>query len=124
LVGNKSINVIIEKAIENFGLSSEHFTYNELNTNYLRCLYNVFYLQQEIIKNTPDERYEELTVIFNKIFESIDYCSKILKMGNILVNSQSDDIEIKDDLGQLRFMHPNIETNSPFQNLILYLLWV
>ena len=56
LAGNKSINVIIEKAIENFGLNSEQFTYNELNTNYLRCLYNVFYLQQEIIKNTPDEK--------------------------------------------------------------------
>ena len=122
LAGNKNITSFIDKAIDNFGLS-ENFTYNDLNTNYLRCLYNVFYLQQEIVKNTPDERYEELTLIFNKIFESIDYASKMLKMGNILINSHSDEsIEIKDDLGQLRFMEPNIETNSPFQNLILYLL--
>jgi hypothetical protein len=122
LSGNKSINTFVEKAIENFGLTSEKFTYEELNTNYLRCLYNVVYLQQEIVKTTPDERYEEINGIFNKIFESIDYASKILKMGNVLVNSQSDEgVEIKDDLGQLRFMQPNIESNNPFQNLILYL---
>ena len=123
LTGNKNITTFIEKAIHNFGIDSEKFTYTELNTNYLFCLHNVFYLQQELIKNTPDERYEELILIFNKIFESIDYASKILKLGNILINSHSEEnIEIKDDLGQLRFMQPNIETNSPFQNLLLYLL--
>ena len=123
LTGNKNITTFIEKAIYNFGIDSEKFTYTELNTNYLFCLHNVFYLQQELIKNTPDERYEELILIFNKIFESIDYASKILKLGNILINSHSEEnVEIKDDLGQLRFMQPNIETNSPFQNLLLYLL--
>lgn len=122
LSGNKSINTFVEKAIENFGLTSEKFTYEELNTNYLKCLHNVVYLQHEIVKNTPDDRYEEINSIFNKIFESIDYASKILKMGNVLINSQSDEgVEIKDDLGQLRFMQPNIESNNPFQNLILYL---
>jgi hypothetical protein len=121
--GNKSIIALIENAINNFGLNSENFTYTELNTNYLRCLYNVVYLQQEIVKNTPDEKYEELVLIFNKIFESIDYSCKILKFGNILVNSHSDEgLELKDDLGQLRWMQPNIETNSPFQNLLLFLL--
>ena len=123
LNGNKSITALIEKAIHNFGIDTENFTYSELNTNYLRCLYNVVYLQQEIVKNTPDEKYEELVLIFNKIFESIDYSCKILKFGNILINSHSEEgIEIKDDLGQLRWMQPNIETNSPFQNLLLYLL--
>ena len=123
LSGNKSVTAFIEKAIENFGLDSEKYTYTEVNTNYLRCLYNVVYLQQEIVKTTPDERFEELQIIFNKIFESIDYASKILKFGNVIINSHSDEgIEIKDDLGQLRWMQPNIETNSPFQNLLLYLL--
>jgi len=123
LEGNKSIITFIERAMENFGLSPETFTYSELNTNYLLCVHNVVYLQQEIIRNTPDERYEELTVVFNKIFESIDYACKILKFGNILINSHSNEsIEIKDDLGQLRWMQPNIATNSSFQNLLLYLL--
>ena len=121
LTGNKSINVFVQQAMNNFGLS-ENFNYTDLNTNYLQCLYNVVYLQQEIVKNTPDERFEELNTIFNKIFESIDYACKILKFGNILINSHSDEyVEIKDDLGQLRWMQPNIETNSPFQNLLLYL---
>jgi hypothetical protein len=67
LAGNKSITAIVEKAIHNFGLQGEKFTYTELNTNYLRCLYNVVFLQQEIIRNTPDEKYEDLTLTFNKI---------------------------------------------------------
>uniref|UniRef100_A0A6C0B082 SF3 helicase domain-containing protein n=1 Tax=viral metagenome TaxID=1070528 RepID=A0A6C0B082_9ZZZZ len=122
LPNNKSITTFIDKAIENFGLS-EKFTYSDLQENYFKCLYNVFYLQQQIVKSTPDERFEEIELIFNKIYESIDYGSKILKMGSILVNSHSDEsIQIKDDLGQLRFMQPNIETNSPFQNLLLYIL--
>jgi hypothetical protein len=37
LTGNTSITVLIEKAIHNFGIDSEKFTYEELNTNYLRC---------------------------------------------------------------------------------------
>ncbi len=122
LPGNKSITALIEKAIHNFGLSPDNFTYTELNTNYLRCLYNVVYLQQEIVRSTPLEKYEELNAIINKIFESIDYSCKILKFGSLLIHSHSDNTEpIKNDLGQLRWMEPNVETNSPFQNLILYL---
>jgi hypothetical protein len=106
-------------AIENFGLS-EHFEYEELNINYKRCLHNIIYLQQEIAKT---ELFEDTEVTFHKIFESIDYSCKILKMCCLLINNQSEEaIEIKDDLGQLRWMQPNIETNSPFQNLLLYLL--
>jgi hypothetical protein len=123
LTGNKNITTFIEKAFENFGLDPEKFTYTDLHENYKKCLYNVVYLQLEIVKTTPDDRFEELNAIFNKIFESIDYACKILKFGNILVNSHSDIInETKDDLGQLRWMQPDIETNSPFQNLLLYLL--
>ena len=76
------------------------------------------------MENISFERYEEeFQVIFNKIFESIDYSCKILKFGTLLINSHSDEcIEISDDLGNLRFIKPNIEANSPFQNLLLYLL--
>ena len=123
LSGNKNISLFIEKAIHNFGLEPEKFTYEELHVNFKKCLYNVIYLQQEIVKTTSNDRFEELELIFNKIFESMDYASKILKMGNILINSHSDEnTELKTDLGQLRWMQPNFEINSPFQNLLLYLL--
>ena len=122
LTGNKNINNLVNNAIANFNLD-EQFTYTELNENYLKCLYNIVYLQQEIHKNTSEERFEEIQLIINKIFESIDYSCKILKFGNILTNSHNDENpEITNDLGQLRLMLPNIETNSPFQNLLLYLL--
>jgi hypothetical protein len=122
LTGNKSIIHFIEKAMENFGMT-ENSTYEELHENYKKCLYNIVYLQQELVRNTPDDKFEELEKIFNKIFESIDYASKILKLSNVLINSHSEECtEVKDDLGQLRWMQPNIETNSPFQNLLLYLL--
>ena len=32
--GNKNINLLVSKSIENFGISEE-FTYEEINTNYL-----------------------------------------------------------------------------------------
>jgi len=122
LPGNKSVTALIEKALHNFGLNPDNYSYTELNTNYLRCLYNVVYLQQELVRSTPLEKYEELNAIINKIFESIDYSCKILKFGALLVHSHSDNTEpIKNDLGQLRWMEPNVDTNSPFQNLILYL---
>ena len=123
--GNKNINNLINRALDNFGLS-ENFTYEELNTNYKKCLYNIVYLQMELGNSLSDEKndeFQELQIKFNKIFESIDYSCKILKFGCLLVNSHSDEnIEITDDLGHLRFIQPNIEANSPFQNLLLYLL--
>jgi len=120
--GNKNVLSYVTRAIENFGLS-ENYTYEELNQNYKKCLYNVVYLQQEIGGTLNEEDFQEIQVKFNKIFESLDYSCKILKFGCILVNSHSDqNIEIKDDLGMQRFMQPNIESNSPFQNLLLYLL--
>jgi hypothetical protein len=85
LNNNKDITTFITKACENFGLS-ENFTYDELNTNYKKCLYNVVYLQQSLInRNETDERFEEFQKTFNKIFESIYYAVKILKMGNIII---------------------------------------
>jgi len=123
LTNNKSITSFIDQACINFGLSP-NFTYEELNTNYKKCLYNVVYLQQSFItKNDNEEKFEECQKTFNKIFESIDYSVKMLKMGNIIINSHSDEnIKIADDLGLLRFLEPNIERNSPFQNLLLFLL--
>ena len=47
LSGNKNLPVLINKAIENFELE-ESYTYSELNINYLKCVYNIVYLQQEI----------------------------------------------------------------------------
>jgi len=124
-VGNKNVINLVNKALENFGLL-ENFTYEELDMNYKKCLYNVVYLQMEIRGSLSEDRndeYQELEVKFNKIFESIDYSCKILKFGNLLINSHSDEnVNITDDLGHLRFIQPNIETNSPFQNLLLYLL--
>jgi hypothetical protein len=123
LNNNKCVTNFVNQAVNNFGLT-ENFTYDELNTNYKKCLYNVVYLQQSLInKNDNDSMFEEYKKTFNKIFESIDYAVKILKMGNIIINSHSDEnIKISDDLGLLRFLEPNIETNTPFQNLLLFLL--
>ena len=124
LNNNKNITLFVNKAIDNFGLDPENYTYNDLETNYKKCLYNVVYLQQSMVNLTAnEERFSELTVSFNKIFESIDYACKILKIGAIIKNSHSDEnVEISDNLGILRFIEPNIEANSPFQNLLLYLL--
>ena len=122
LTDNKNLNLFVSKCFENFDLR-EDYNYEMLNTNYKKCLYNVVYLQQCLITTISEEKFDEISSLFNKIFESIDYACKILKMGNIVMNSHSSEcVEIKDDLGQLRFLQPNIDTNSPFQNLLLYIL--
>jgi len=120
---NKDPNLVINKAMTNFDLT-EKFTYVQLNENYQKCLHNVIYLYMTMTEpGSSLEMYEDTHVIFSKIFESIDYSCKILKMCCLLINNQSEEaIEIKDDLGLLRFITPNIDANSPFQNLLLYLL--
>ena len=125
LENNKNICTIVNKAIENFGINHESYTYEELEIGYKRCLYNVVYLQKSLIEleNDGSDRVTELDTIFNKIFESMDYSCKILKMGAILKNSHcSENNKISDNLGILRFIEPNIEANSSYQNLLLYLL--
>ena len=124
LQNNKNTNVYVNKALENFGLQSENYTLNELEINYKKCLYNVVYLQQCIVNfSNSEDHFAEVDIIFNKIFESIDYSCKILKIFAVIKNSHSDEnINISDNLGLLRFIEPNIEANSPFQNLLLYLL--
>jgi hypothetical protein len=60
LLNNKNITVLVEKAIENFGLDPEKFTFSELQEKYEKCLYNIVYLQQSITSKTSnDDRYEE-----------------------------------------------------------------
>jgi hypothetical protein len=120
---NGNLSNYITRAIDNFGLNCD-YTLEELDQNYKRCLYNVVYLQQSIVNFTnTEDRLSEVQVTFNKIFEALDYSNKILKMGNVLKNSHSEEnIKLSDNLGILRFMEPNVDANSPFQNLLLYLL--
>jgi len=124
LENNKNLNVFVNKAIENFGLNGEMYTLEDLESNYKKCLYNVVYLQQSIVNFTnSEEKFSEVNVTFNKIFESIDYACKILKMGAIIRNSHcSENAKTSDSLGILRFIEPNVEANTSYQNLLLYLL--
>ena len=121
---NKQIDFFINRVRGNLDLVDD-IDYGKINKNYKLCLYNTVYLQQSCILeiNQNDERHDEIQTKFNKIFESIDYGVKILKMGMIITTSHSDEyISIGDELGLLRYIEPNIKANSPLQNLILYLL--
>ena len=121
LSDNKDLNIYINKCVSNFGFTpGETLDFNEFNEKYKLNVYQVIYLYESLVPKKPNE---ELLKTFNKIFESIDYSAKIIKFGILIVNSHSqENKEIKDDLGLLRFIEPNIETNSPFQNLLLFLL--
>jgi hypothetical protein len=68
--------------VENFEINKDDYSYSLLNTNYKKCLYSVVYLQQSMIYKVNNELFtEEYSVLFNKIFETIDYSCKILKMS-------------------------------------------
>jgi hypothetical protein len=124
LHNNKDLCVFIDKALMNLGLSRT-YTYEELDTNYKRALHNVVFLEKTMVaKYTESEdSFEELMKCFNKIFESLYYASKILKMGCVLVETHSDSqIKNNSQIGQLLFMEPNVEANNPLQNLVLFLL--
>jgi len=124
LPNNKDIGLLIDTACDNFEIDKNSFDYDSLNTNYKKCLYSIVYLQQSMIYKVNNEVFnDEYSRIFNKIFESIDYSCKILKMSNLIINCHSDEsLTLNNDLGLLRFLEPNIEKNSPFQNLLLFLL--
>ena len=121
---NKDPVLITKRAMENFNLK-ENYTYDQLHINYQKCLHNVTYLYLKISDPSSSslEVFDDVHPIMYKIFESIDYSCKILKMCCMVINNQSEEaVEIKDDLGLLRFIKPNIDANSPLQNLLLYLL--
>lgn len=126
LNNNKSMTLLVQNAFNNLNINESTSTYDEIDKSYKKCLYDIVYLQQSIkTKLDNDERFDDFQNMLNKIFESIDYSSKLLKIGNILVNSHSDHgIEIKDDLGLLRFssLLDDMPPRSSFQNLLLYLL--
>ena len=72
LQNNKSINIYVNRALENFGLS-ESYSIEDLEINYKKCLYNVVYLQQQIANLKNESEFSEIQVSFNKIFESDEY---------------------------------------------------
>ena len=68
--GNKNINNLINRSLENFGLP-ENFTYEELNTNYKKCLYNVIYLQLELGNSLSDDKNDEFVSLVKKAITTI-----------------------------------------------------
>jgi hypothetical protein len=134
LVENTNVVDYIKTYSENFEIDYKSFEYDELYKNYKIQLYNVVYLEQKInekllliestnVNEVSEEIDESIKLKFNKIYESISYAQKILTMGHILTNSHSSrNIEINDNLGIYHFFEPDISQNSPYQNLLLFLL--
>jgi hypothetical protein len=58
----------INKFTLNFGLQ-ENFTFDELNTNYKKCLYNIVYLQIELGTNLSEDRKFPLQELHFKIIQ-------------------------------------------------------
>jgi hypothetical protein len=133
VINNVNIIDYIHIYSKNFNINIDEYSYDELYNNYKIELYNIVYLEQKtneklLILESNDSSINEETdssikTNFNKIYESISYAQKILTMGNILTNSHSErNIEISDNLGIHHFFEPDISQNSPYQNLLLFLL--
>ena len=123
--GSSIINYI-NRFAENFKIDINNYDYDELNQNYKIEQYNLVFLQQKInilTLSDSEEDDEDIILTFNKIYESISYGQKILTMGNILTSPHSvKSVEVSDNLGFLRVDEPDISQNSPYQNLLLFLL--
>ena len=87
LNNNKNVGVLVENAIKNFDITPHSFTYEELNNNYKKCLYNVVYLQQTIImKLNNDERFEDFQKQFNKI-QTVKYKNNVFTFTQLFNNN-------------------------------------
>ena len=62
-----------------------------------------------------------LLFLFFTFFSKISFSQMVDQRLEKKYSNKEINQMIKDDLGHLRFMQPNIDSNTPFQNLLLYL---
>lgn len=128
LQDNGDLSEYIKRFCENLNINHERYEYEEFYKSWKNELEIVVYLHLKFADynyniNHTEDPDEEIQLTFNKIFETFYYAEKILSMGCIIINSQNErNIEISDKLGINRFIEPDITKNSPYQNLILFLL--
>jgi len=123
-------NIIWFRSIKNFNLlvdNTEILELEKLEKGHKICIFEAFqlylhFLKQEIINQAePNNEYYSK---FNKIFESIFYSEQLVRSQIRLSLVFNPDYEsfMNDDISLYKFSPQDYTDNTPFQNLLLYLL--
>ena len=84
-----AITAMIYKLINKFSSLNLSLDHNNFKSKIFPLLYPKVLDFLSIIKN--ESEFSEIQVSFNKIFESMDYACKMLKMGAVVISSHSNE---------------------------------
>lgn len=120
---------VVNIGLKNFGLMGKEPSMELIDKAYQKNVYQVLSLFQYFKKNKLErekdpETNQEYYILFNKVLEIIYYTEKsirgLLRMQIVL--NPSYDSTMNDDIGLFKFESHDTSKNTPYQNLILYLL--
>ena len=119
----------LSEGFQTLGIENlEDFKLKDLEYHYKKALYEVTTAHLCFAKNNmldnEDEQSMDNKIKFNKIFEIIYYLEQSIRslMRIKIATEPSNDSFMNNDIGLFRFAPIDHTKNSPFQNLILYLL--
>ena len=132
-----SIFSTLERALENYGLMPDGLRIGHFEKATKLVLFEITYLylfmsqknsvedqqeDKELVEE--DDEYKEIKMKFNKIFSTITDAENAIRNSLFLQNSMmEEEFNISEnDNGLYRFTPIDYSTNSPYQNLLLYLL--
>ena len=120
---------VYEFGMRNFGLLGRQLSMEILKQEYEKNVYQVlslfaYFKKNNLIKKKDPDTNIEYYTIFNKVLEVIYYTEQAIRGGlrMRLVLDPTYDSTMNDDIGLFKFEGYDISENSPYQNLILYLL--
>ena len=133
----KTIFSTLERALTNYGLSTNNLRVGFFEKASKLVLFEVTYLylfmnqknsvedqpdDHEVVEDDPEEK--EIKAKFNKIFSTIIDAENAIRNSLFLQNSMIEEefVVQTNDNGLYRFTPIDYSSNSPYQNLLLYLL--
>jgi len=134
---SNSIFSTLERALQNYGLTAEGLRIGHFEKATKLVLFEITYLylfmsqknsvedqQEDTELVEEDAEYKEIKMKFNKIFSTITDAENAVRNSLFLQNSMmEEEFSISEnDNGLYRFTPIDYSTNSPYQNLLLYLL--
>lgn len=126
-----TLQKVLLLGIKNFGMGHgrRELNMDNIQKGYRQNVYTVltlynYFKKNKIIKEKHSVTKQEYFIIFNKLLEIIYYTEQTVRSGlrMRMVLDEGYESSMNDDIGLFKFSEINISDNTPYQNLILYLL--
>lgn len=128
---SSTLEEVLRIGLCNFGMTrgKKEISMDNIQKGYKHCIYQVltlynYFRSNKIIKEKHPETKQEYFIIFSKLLEIIYYTEQTVRGGIRMRIVLDPDYEstMNDDIGLFRFNEINLSDNSPYQNLVLFLL--